>query len=192
MSDSLRPHVLYSPRNSPDQSTGVGSLSLLQGILSTQGSNPGLPHCRRSLYQLSHKGSPSYRADFQNTGGKRLRTCHSHAGPQCSCPFIPPFSANVPSWVVDGHRRMDGSCRRLLHRWEGSPPGDLLKGELSSGPTSWLPNLLTQMVRSSSSSGPTRACRRGWGAGQSPSRPPTQGSLQDFQQKCSLPLATGK
>jgi len=36
----------------------VGSLSFLQGIFSTQGSNPGLPHCRRILYQLSHKGSP--------------------------------------------------------------------------------------------------------------------------------------
>ena len=31
VSDSLRPHGLYSPRNSPGQNTGVGSLSLLQG-----------------------------------------------------------------------------------------------------------------------------------------------------------------
>ena len=38
--------------------TGVGSLSLLQGIFLTQGLNPGLLHCRRILYQLSHKGSP--------------------------------------------------------------------------------------------------------------------------------------
>ena len=58
MSDSLWPHGLYSPWNSPGQNTGVGSLSLLQGIFPTQGSNPGLPHCRRILYQLSHKGSP--------------------------------------------------------------------------------------------------------------------------------------
>ena len=49
---------LYSPWNSPDQNTGEGSLSLLQGIFSTQGLNPGLPHCRWILYQLSHKGSP--------------------------------------------------------------------------------------------------------------------------------------
>ena len=42
--------------NSPGQNTGVGSLSLLQGIFPTQGSNPGLPHCRWILYQLSHKG----------------------------------------------------------------------------------------------------------------------------------------
>ena len=39
--------------------TGVGSLSLLQGIFPTQGSNPGLPHCRWIRYQLSHKGSPT-------------------------------------------------------------------------------------------------------------------------------------
>ena len=48
MSDSL---------NSPGQNTGVVSLSLLQGIFPTWGLNPGLPHCRQILYQLSHKGS---------------------------------------------------------------------------------------------------------------------------------------
>ena len=58
VSDSLRPHGLYSPWNSPSQNTGVGSLSLLKGIFPTQGSNPGLPHCRQILYQLSHQGSP--------------------------------------------------------------------------------------------------------------------------------------
>ena len=58
MSNSLRPHKLYSPWNSPGQNTGVGSLFLLQGIFPTQGLNPCLPHCRWILYQLSHKGSP--------------------------------------------------------------------------------------------------------------------------------------
>ena len=58
VSDSLQPHGLYSPWNSPDQSPGVGSLSLLQGIFPTQGSNPGLLHCGQILYQLSHQGSP--------------------------------------------------------------------------------------------------------------------------------------
>ena len=95
VSDSLQPHGLYSPWNSPGQNTGVGSLSLLQGlfpgieprspalqtnclpaepqgkpkntgvgscfflqgIFPTQGSNPGLPHCRLILYQLSHQES---------------------------------------------------------------------------------------------------------------------------------------
>ena len=58
ISNSLRPHGLYSSWNSPGRNTGVGSHSLLQGIFLTQGSNPGLPHCRRILYQLSHQGSP--------------------------------------------------------------------------------------------------------------------------------------
>ena len=58
MSNSLRPHRLYSPWNSLGQNTGVGSLSLFQGIFPTQGLNPGLPNCRWILYQLSHKGSP--------------------------------------------------------------------------------------------------------------------------------------
>ena len=49
---------LYSPWNSPGQNTGVGSLSLLQGIFPTKGLSPGLPHCRWILYQLSHKGNP--------------------------------------------------------------------------------------------------------------------------------------
>ena len=48
----------YSPWNSPGQNTGVGSLSLLQGVFPTQESNPGLPRCRWILYQLSHQGSP--------------------------------------------------------------------------------------------------------------------------------------
>ena len=59
VSDSLQPNGLHSPWNSPGQNTGVGSLSLLQVIFPTQGSNPGLPHCRRILYQLSHEGSPA-------------------------------------------------------------------------------------------------------------------------------------
>ena len=58
VSDSLQPHGLYRPWNSPGQSTGVGSHFLLQGIFPTQGSNLGLPHCRRIFYQLSHQGSP--------------------------------------------------------------------------------------------------------------------------------------
>ena len=58
MSNSLPPHGPYSPWSSLGQNTGVGSLSFLQRIFPTQGLNPGLPHCRRILYQLSHKGSP--------------------------------------------------------------------------------------------------------------------------------------
>ena len=57
MSDSLQPHGLYSPWKSLGQNTRVGSISLLQRIFPTQGSNPGLPHCRRILYQLRYQGT---------------------------------------------------------------------------------------------------------------------------------------
>ena len=60
MSDSLWPHGLYNPRNSPGQNTEVSSLCLLQVIFPTQGLNPGLPHCRQLLYQLSHREAPEY------------------------------------------------------------------------------------------------------------------------------------
>ena len=56
MSNSLRPHGLYSPWDSPGQKNGVGSLSLPQWIFPTQRSNQGLLHCRQILYQLSYEG----------------------------------------------------------------------------------------------------------------------------------------
>ena len=44
---------------SPGKTIGVDCHALLQGVFPTQGSNPGLPYCRRILYGLSHQGSPS-------------------------------------------------------------------------------------------------------------------------------------
>ena len=63
MSDSVRPHRRQPPRlprpwDSPGKNTGVGCHFLLQGVFPTQGSNPGLPHCRGLLYRLNHQGSP--------------------------------------------------------------------------------------------------------------------------------------
>ena len=49
---------LLCPWNSPGKNTRVSCHSLLQGIFLTQGSNPGLPHCRQILYHLSHQGRP--------------------------------------------------------------------------------------------------------------------------------------
>ena len=45
------------PRDSPGKNISGGCHALLQGIFPTQGSNPGLPHCRQILYHLSHQGS---------------------------------------------------------------------------------------------------------------------------------------
>ena len=52
VSDTLRPHGLNIPWNSPGQNTGVGSLSLPNSEIQ------GIPHCGQILYRLSHKESP--------------------------------------------------------------------------------------------------------------------------------------
>ena len=56
---SLPAEPLGKPKN-----TGVGTLSLLQGIFLTQGLNPGLPHCRQTLYCLRHQGSSKIKVKF--------------------------------------------------------------------------------------------------------------------------------
>ena len=62
MSNSFQSHGLYPTRlhpwDFPGKNTGVGCHFLLQGIFPTQGSNPGLPHCRQTFYCLSNQGSP--------------------------------------------------------------------------------------------------------------------------------------
>ena len=54
----IKPLLAEPPRK--PKNTGVGSLSLLQGIFLIQESNRGLLHCRQILYQLSYPGSPRY------------------------------------------------------------------------------------------------------------------------------------
>ena len=99
MSDSLRPHRLYDPWNSAGKNTGVGSLSLLQGILQTQQSNPGLPHCRQILYWQSRKGGPRI-LDW------------------VACPFC-----SGSGFLIQKSNCALLQCKRILHqlRYEGSP-----------------------------------------------------------------------
>ena len=78
VSDSLgtmdyRPARLLCPRHSPGKNTGVGCHSHLQGIFSTKGMNPGLPHYRQILYCVSHQERPGAR-----TNGSTLPCFLSH------------------------------------------------------------------------------------------------------------------
>ena len=79
-SDSLQPHGLYSPCDSPGQNTGVGSLSLLWGIFPTQGWNPHLWHCRQILYQLSHQGPKNTGVDSLSLLQQMFLTQESNRG----------------------------------------------------------------------------------------------------------------
>ena len=86
MSHSLRPHGLSPARllhtwDFPGMTIGVGCHFVLQGIFLTQGSNPGLLYCRRTLYHLSHQGS------------KTFWSCHAAYGillPQPGVKLVPP------------------------------------------------------------------------------------------------------
>ena len=96
VSNSLRPHGLYSPWNSPGQNTGVGSLCFLQGIFQTQGLNPGLPHCRWILYQLSQQGSPIKSYQFWKLLITDLYRLVSLAFPYpLPLPFLLPFPLSL-------------------------------------------------------------------------------------------------
>jgi len=62
----LQPTRLLCPWNAPGKNTGVGSHSVFQGIILTQGSNPGLSHCRKILYQTNY----SNKILFKKSGGE--------------------------------------------------------------------------------------------------------------------------
>ena len=110
VSNSLWPHGLW---NIPGQKTGVGSLSLLQGIFPTQELNPGIPHCRQILYQPSHEGSPKmWRCRGLNPGP---HTCKA-----CALPLsYIPFPQILCSWNEDVENRIFSSfpkhCVRSGH-----------------------------------------------------------------------------
>ena len=72
--DSLQPHGLYSLWNYPGQNTGVGSPSLLQGIVPTQVQLSHW-HCRWILYQLSHQRSPLETMDWFKNGNGVVELC---------------------------------------------------------------------------------------------------------------------
>ena len=100
MSDSLQSHGLYSSWNSPGQNTGVVSLSLLQGIFPTQGSNPGFLYYRKILYQLRHKGNPSL---------------HQFSSVAQSCPTLyDPMNRSTPGLPV--HHQLLEFTQTHVHR----------------------------------------------------------------------------
>ena len=74
----------------------MGSLSILQGIFPTQETNPGLPHYRRILYQLSHTGSPP-KASYFLASVLFLLSFLSTSRSTWGCPQLwLPRSATVP------------------------------------------------------------------------------------------------
>ena len=73
---------LLRPWDSLGKSTGVGCCFLLQEIYPTQGSNPGFPHCRQTLYHLSHQGSSSREVEKWKQKGRGFILHSWFSGPQ--------------------------------------------------------------------------------------------------------------
>jgi len=86
VSNSLQPHGLYHPRNSPGQNTRVGCCFFFQGIFPTRGSHPGLPHCRCILYQLSYRWLKRWSLwlPWGSSGWESTCQCREHRFDPCS------------------------------------------------------------------------------------------------------------
>ena len=132
VSHLLQPHGLYSPWNSSGQSTGVGSLCLLQGIFPAQKSNPGRLHWKWILYQLSHKRSPRtlewvafpFSRQYSRPSNQNQVSCIAlkiHKSPHLSWSFSSIWHVN--RWVNSGNSKRlyfggpQNHCRWWLQPW---------------------------------------------------------------------------
>ena len=69
----LTPEPVSQKTIFPGNSTGVNCHFLFQGIFPTQGSNPGLPHCRQTLCRLRHQGiRPQGKSEITGVGSLSL------------------------------------------------------------------------------------------------------------------------
>ena len=95
----------------PRQKHWIACHFLLQGIFPTQGSNLGFPHCRQTLYHLSHQGI----LQFRNSSEKWSISCHE----------------KVKALVVQ-------SCPTLFDPMDCSPPGSSIRGILHTKILDWV------------------------------------------------------
>ena len=105
VSNSLRPHGHQAP-----PSMGFSKQEYLSGLpfpypgnFPTQGSNPGLPHCRQTLYRLSHQGS-HIKGKKERKGKRSGSLCPTLCNPMdCSLPRFSVhgiFQARLLEWVA--------------------------------------------------------------------------------------------
>ena len=145
----------------------MGCHFLLQGIFPTQGLNPGLPHCRQTLYHLSHQGSPFHVWLLRNKEKKKkktwllelasLATLHdtkliSKISFCCKWKFLPemililPLHLSEPYFCLGCHRQL-----YLFPHWEakriGLPPAPAPTSRPLSGYHT-LPQLVTDRASS--------------------------------------------
>ena len=138
MSDSLQPHGLYSPGNSPGQNTGVDPL--FQGIFPIQGSNPGLPHCRRIKKRTS-------------LAVQWLRLHTSTAAGLGSIPYLGNWRMKIPHASRHGQKKRGGGkplwCL-LSWSWHTSQPQTPDTGQMENSGRTWRQSLKDDSDRQNS------------------------------------------
>ena len=125
---------LLSPWNSPGKNTGVDSRSTLQWIFPTQGSNPGLVHCRQILYYLSHQGTPGVLIHHSNLSGKTVNALRAKT--HVFCRFFTVILSLGPAAAAAAKSLQ--SCPTLCDRIDGSPPGSPVPGILQARTLEWV------------------------------------------------------
>ena len=164
VSDSLPPHRLYSPWNSPGQNPGVSSLSLLQAIFPTQESNQVFLHCRWILYQLSYQGSSAAAA-----AAKSLQSCPTLCNPRDGSPpgsLFLGFSRQehwsgllmgflLQCMKVKSESEIAQSYSTLSNPMDCSPPGSSVHGIFQTRVLEW-----GAIAFSEGSSGCAQKCRK--------------------------------
>ena len=105
-----------------------GNLSLLQGIFPNQGSNPGLPHCRQILSQLSHKGSPRILEWVAYPFSSRSSGLRNRTGVSCIAGrlFIyqlsyqgSPYMQNLMQINLFTHQKYIHRCIKWIYNYQG-------------------------------------------------------------------------
>ena len=99
------PARLLRPRDFPDKSTGVG-YHFLKEIFPTQGSNPGPPHYRQTLYPLSHQGQYSI-VNSRHSVVEPISRMYSSYLTKTLCLLISNFSFSPSPSLCNHHSHSD-------------------------------------------------------------------------------------
>ena len=144
--DSLQPHGLHSPWNSSGQNTGVSSLSLLQGIFPTQGSNPGLPHCRWGCWASFTSWAPREARTIKPILNRYrlIQIIFASYVSFADCLFQGVGLCHL-GYQICGHRVVHAAvakslqtCPTLFDPVDRSPPGSAVHGILQARTLEWV------------------------------------------------------
>ena len=125
--------------DSPGKNTRVGCYALLQEIFPTQGSNPGLPHCRQILYHLSHQGSPRILEWVVYPFSRGLPDPRIEPrSPALQADSLPAELSGKPKLSPAATAKSLQLCPTLCDHIDGSPPGSPVPGILQARTLEWV------------------------------------------------------